>query len=184
MGHALNFMQDAFFPEFQTIRATGMLPTGQPVPSHLRSGFTPDNVHQATGTPPTTWENQFGLKTEGSLTPQSKSSQPNFAGGSRQKSPVLDIFTGIQSVSNVKSQPNGNGHSPYQPTETAVNNAAATGNGLSHTSGNAVRQNYETISSNAAAASATLFGVNTAIGAYDLNAPAAAKANVSGNPFA
>lgn len=38
--------------------------------------------------------------------------------------------------------------------------------------------------SQTAAASATLFGVNTAIGAYDLSAPAAPKAKATGNPFA
>ena len=249
-------MQDVFFPEFQAIRATGVLPTGEPVPPHLR-GSGVDHVRTSPQLTMPMWQDEpksagvsfnaspqatslvavgtrTGVRTTtsnsymSSDTSISQSTQyrdalptesPDWIGseGSRGipftttnnssalSAPIsstgispgagygaatgpVDVFDGFgTSLHGALPNPS--------LTPTTSGDMMGEGNTVSpsmqnnmmmqtHGSVGSISQHNGPSSRQAVAASATLFGMNEVVGAYNLNAPRAAKANMTGNPFA
>jgi len=172
--HRAEVPLDIFYPEFEQIRATGVLPTGQRLPGYYPAAPPPVSVAVARSPASSSYlsfplpvaQGQGQRQVAAGANPISNSSSMN--GRTGEADPFANLSTGFKAALPPSPQ--------YQPSVAPVMPvvAAAPSNAYS-----------APISS----ASTTLYGSQRQqpssqyIG-YDLTAPAAAKAKSSGNPFA
>jgi hypothetical protein len=211
-------LQDSFFPEFERIRATGILPTGQFVRPLLQSqaGNLPAQQSVSSiqyvraSTPAASFSNESSMNLVRSSyfpsTLQSSMVSPSYVGMNSQQysSPALSMQYAIDSPGQgfgSSQNPSQNmmpsnsvnyGHySPVRPVNAqvfspSINQSPSSfsdgGKGLMQSQWKEARPEIK--SKPADAASATLYGQNLGLTAYNLNAPAAPQAHLTGNPFA
>jgi hypothetical protein len=208
-------LQDSFFPEFERIRATGILPTGQFVRPLLQNqaGNLPAQQPMSSiqyvrvSAPAAPLSNESSMKSgRSSFSPstlQSSMVSPNYV-GMKYSSPALSMQYAIDSPGQrfgSSQNPRQNmmpsnsvnyGHySPVRPVNAQVFSPSTYQSPSSFSDGGkgSVQSQWkeakpEINSKPADAASATLYGQNLGLTAYDLNAPAAPQAHLTGNPFA
>jgi hypothetical protein len=141
-----------------------------------------DVGYQGNG-PSLNWQHQFVSNAAPECTPKYQETIPDqnhLTGWHMAANREVNAFSGLQPPENSASVAALH-NSISQPTNLTGNFSNIVSPSSASTT---TQQAIDYLPSHAAAASATLFGVNTSIGAYDLSAPAAAKANSSGNPFA